>query len=187
MSIAFIGILIVGNVLAYQNPVPIADLTEDKANTLSPELVAALGKLPDKVTATGFFSQNMSTESADKLLSNIKASSNGKFEYQFINPDRDPQAARNAGVTGDGKILLQMGDHKEIAAFASETEILKAMLRLINPGSSAVYFLAGHGERDIEKAGDASMTRAKDTLESKNYSVKPLTFWSITRYRKMPA
>jgi len=96
-------------------------------------------------------------------------------------------AARNAGVTGDGKILLQMGDHKEIAAFASETEILKAMLRLINPGSSAVYFLAGHGERDIEKAGDASMTRAKDTLESKNYSVKPLTFWSITRYRKMPA
>jgi ABC-type uncharacterized transport system involved in gliding motility auxiliary subunit len=174
MSIAFIGILIVGNVLAYQNPVPIADLTEDKANTLAPELVAALGKLPEKITATGFFSQNMSTESADQLLSNIKGSSNGKFEYQFINPDRDPQAARNAGVTGDGKILLQMGDRKEIAAFASDSEILKAMLRLINPGSSAVYFLAGHGERDIEKGGDTSMTRAKDTLESKNYAVKPL-------------
>ena len=174
MSIAFIGILLVGNVLTYQNPVTIADLTEDKANTLAPELVAALEKLPDKITATGFFSQNMSTESADQLLSNIKASSNGKFEYQFINPDRDPQAARNAGVTGDGKILLQMGDHKEIAAFASESEILKAILRLINPGSSAVYFLAGHGERDIEQSGDASMIRAKETLESKNYSVKPL-------------
>ncbi|HEX9838764.1 MAG TPA: Gldg family protein [Anaerolineales bacterium] len=174
MSIAFIGILVVGNVLAYQNPVPIADLTEDKANTLAPELVTALEKLPEKITATGFFSQNMSTESADQLLSNIKASSNGKFEYQFINPDRDPQTARDAGVTGDGKILLQMGDRKEIAAFASESEILKAMLRLINPGSSAVYFLAGHGEHDIEQSGDASMTRAKDILESKNYAVKPL-------------
>jgi ABC-type uncharacterized transport system involved in gliding motility auxiliary subunit len=174
MVVAFIGILIVGNVLAYQNPVTLADLTEDKVNTLAPEMVAALEKLPEKITATGFFSQNMSTETADQLLSNIKANSNGKFDYEFINPDRDPQAARNAGVTGDGKILLQMGDHKEIAAFASESEILKAMLRLINPGSSAVYFLAGHGERDIEQGGEAGMMRAKDTLESKNYSVKPL-------------
>ena len=124
MSIAFIGILIVGNVLAYQNPVTIADLTEDKVNTLSPELSAALKTLPEKITATGFFAQTSSTESAEQLLNNIKAASNGKFEYQFINPDRDPQTARDAGVTGDGKILLQMGERKEIAAFASETEIL---------------------------------------------------------------
>jgi ABC-type uncharacterized transport system involved in gliding motility auxiliary subunit len=174
MTIAFLGILIVGNVLAYQNPVPLADLTEDKVNTLSPELTAALDRLPEQVTATGFFSQATNTETTEQLLSNIKANSNGKFDYQFINPDLDPQAARNAGITGDGKILLQMGDRKEIVAFASETEILKGMLRLLNPGTNVVYFLTGHGERDIEQAGDASMTRAKTTLEGKNYAVKTL-------------
>jgi len=93
MTIAFLGILIVGNVLAYQNPVPIADLTEDKVNTLSPELTAALETVPEKVTATAFFSQSSNTDSTDQLLTNIKAKSNGKFGYQFINPDRDPQAA----------------------------------------------------------------------------------------------
>src|SRR3972149_1656861 len=174
MSIAFIGILIVGNVLAYQNPVTIADLTEDKVNTLAPELVAALETLPEKITATGFFSQNMTTESAEQLLSNIKANSNGKFDYQFINPDRDPQAARNAGITGDGKILLQMGDRKEIAAFASEPEILKAMLRLLNPDQHVVYFLTGHGERSTDPGAEGVMTRARETLESKNYSVQTL-------------
>jgi len=174
MTIAFLGILIVGNVLAYQNPVPIADLTEDKVNTLSPELTAALDTLPEEVTATGFFSQASSTETTEQLLSNIKASSNGKFDYQFIDPDRDPQAAMNAGITGDGKILLQMGEQREIVAFASETEILKGMLRLLNPGSNVVYFLTGHGERDIEQPGEASMTRAKATLESKNYTVQTL-------------
>ncbi len=174
MTLAFLGILIVGNVLAYQNPVPIADLTEDNVNTLSPELAAALDTLPEDVMATGFFSQNTNTASADQLLSNIKANSNGKFDYQFIDPDRDPQAAINAGITGDGKILLHMGDRQEIVAFASETEILKGMLRLLNPGSDVVYFLTGHGERDIEQAGDASMTRAKTTLESKNYTVQTL-------------
>ncbi len=172
-SLAFLGILIVGNVLAYQNPVTIADLTEDKSNTLSPELSNAVKTLPEKVTATGFFSQS-STGTAEKLLNNIKSNSNGKFDYQFINPDRDPQAARNAGITGDGKILLQMGDRKEIVASASETEILKGLLRLLNPGSNVVYFLTGHGERDIEQAGQTSLTRAKATLESKNYSVKTL-------------
>jgi ABC-type uncharacterized transport system involved in gliding motility auxiliary subunit len=174
MSIAFLGILIVGNILAFQNPLKIKDLTEDKVNTLSPELVTALGKLPQKVTATAFFSQNSPTDTADKLLSNIKANSKGKFDYQFINPDRDPQAAKNAGITGDGKILLQMGDHKEIVAGASETEILKGILRLLNPGNNVVYFVTGHGERDIQQGGDASMARAKTTLENKNYTVKPL-------------
>jgi gliding motility-associatede transport system auxiliary component len=174
MTIAFLGILIVGNVLAFQNPVPIADLTEDKVNTLSPELSAALDTLPEKVTATAFYSQGSNTETTEQLLNNIKANSNGKFDYQFINPDRDPQAAMNAGITGEGKILLQMGDHQEIVAYASETEILKGMLRLLNPGNNVVYFLTGHGERDIEQAGESSMTRAKSTLESKNYTVKTL-------------
>ncbi len=173
MSLAFLGILIVGNVLAFQNPVTIADLTEDKVNTLSPELSAAVKQLPDKVTATGFFAQS-STDAAAKLLGNIKASSNGKFDYRFINPDQDPQAALNAGVTGDGKILLQMGEHKTIAASASEDEILKGLLRLLNPESSSIYFLTGHGERDTQQSGQSSMTRALSTLQSKNYTVKTL-------------
>ena len=174
MSLAFAGILIIGNVLAYQNPIPLADLTEDQVNTLAPETIAAIEKLPQKVTAIAFFSQNSSKESATQLLDKIKANSNGKFDYQFIDPDRDPQAAINAGITGDGKILLQMGEQKEIVAFAGETEILKGMLHLLNPGSDVVYFLTGHGEKDVEQGGETSMTRAKSTLESKNYTVKTL-------------
>jgi ABC-type uncharacterized transport system involved in gliding motility auxiliary subunit len=173
MSLAFLGILIVGNVIAFQNPVPLADLTQDKVNTLSPELVTAVKQLPDKVMAIGFFAQS-STDAATKLLSNIKSNSNGKFDYSFINPDKDPQAALNAGITGDGKILLQMGEHKTIAASASEDEILKGLLRLLNPQSSSIYFLTGHGEHDTQQSAQTSMTRAVSTLESKNYTVKPL-------------
>jgi ABC-type uncharacterized transport system involved in gliding motility auxiliary subunit len=67
-----------------------------------------------------------------------------------------------------------MGDQSAVVAYASEEEILKGLLRLLNPESSAIYFLTGHGEHDIQQSGDASMTRAVSTLESKNYSVKPL-------------
>lgn len=174
MSLAFLGILIVGNILAYQNQGKAWDWTEDNSNTLPAELTTALATLPEKVTATAFFASGSNTEAADKLLSNIKSNSNGKFDYKFANPDLDPQTAMNAGVTGNGKILLEMGDRKEIVAFASDAEILKGILRLLNPGNNVVYFLSGHGEHDVENAGDTSMTRAKTTLESKNYTVKAL-------------
>ena len=177
MSIAFLSILGLINGLITTprfNLDKTWDLTEDKINTLAPETLTALQKLPQAVTAAAFFSQSSNTESATELLNKIRDNSNGKFDYQFINPDTDPQAALNAGITGDGKILLQMGEHKEIVAFASEDEILKGLLRLLNPESSAIYFLTGHGEHDTQQSGDSSMTRAVEILASKNYSVQTL-------------
>lgn len=172
MSVAFLGILIVGNLLAYQNPVKVADLTADQENTLAPELLDVIGNLDENITAVGFFA-SQSTETAETLLNNIKANSNGKFEYRFENPDLNPLAAREAGITGDGKILLTMGDRKEIAAFADEQEILKAIIRLTNPNPRAVYFLTGHGEVGLD-SGETNFANAKLTLENKNYSVKTL-------------
>lgn len=171
-SLAFLGILIVGNVLAYQYPLR-KDLTEDKVNTLAPQTIQALESLPAPVEAVAFYSSSLSRESATKLLDNFKANSKGKFTYRFVNPDTDPIAAREAGITGDGKIMLVMGNRKEIASFASETELTKTLLRLINPEARVVYFLTGHGEGTFEP-GDFSFSTAKQTLENKNYTVKNL-------------
>ncbi len=174
-SLAFILILVVANVLAFRNPTPLLDLTEDQANTLAPELDAALQTLPAKVHATAFFSQ-IPRDSAEELLDKIKAKSGGNFDYEFVDPDRDPLLARDNNITGDGKILLEMDGRKEIAASASETEIFEALLRLINPEARVIYFLIGHGERDILQFNQetGSMTRAKEIVESKNYTVNTL-------------
>ena len=176
-TIAFLFILGLVNIL-FKDPQfnldKTWDITENKTNTLAPETLAALQELPAPVKATAFFSQNSDIAAATELLNKIQNNSNGRFTYEFINPDLDPQAALNAGITGDGKILLELGDQSAIVAFASESEILKGLLRLLNPESSAIYFMTGHGERDTAQNGDTSMSRAVSTLESKNYSVKPL-------------
>ena len=173
MSIAFLGILIVGNLLGYQNPVLVADLTADKQNTLPKELVDAVHALPEKITAVAFFSSQSNKTNAEDLLNNIKSNSNGKFEYSFVDPDQNPLVAHNAGITGDGKILLTMGDRKEIAASADNQEILKAIIRLTNPNPRVVYFLTGNGEHGLDQ-GDPNFSTAKQTLENKNYTIKPL-------------
>lgn len=57
MSLAFVGILVVINLLVYQNPKS-WDFTEDKQHTLAPQTIQALSSLPNKVTAIGFFTIN---------------------------------------------------------------------------------------------------------------------------------
>ena len=185
LTLAFLGILIVTNVLVFQNPDFLKspwDMTEDLSNTLASETLQALETLPGKVTAIAYYSLNLDSTNAEELLVKFKNNSKGNFDYKFIDPDQDPVSAREAGVTGDGKILLKMGETQEIVSFASESELTQALIRLINPGERAVYFLQGHGEPALEAGnGQLSFSIAKSTLESKNYTVSPLNLLSTNK------
>ena len=183
MILAFVGIVFIANYLLATNDKLKElnwDLTENKVNTLSIELTSAMENLPAEMTATGFFSQTPE-DTARQLFDKMKAASNGKFDYRFIDPVADPLAAKDAGVTGDGKIVLEMNGRKEIAAYADESEILTAMNRLLNPEARTVYFLVGHGERDTEGADENAFTRVRDTLEKKNITVKTLNLLAENR------
>lgn len=173
MLVAFLGILVVVNVITFQNPHQ-WDLTEDKQNSLAPETLETLKALPQPVTATAFYTSRTPSTTAQELLDRYKAHSAGKFEYTLVDPDQKPLAAQQAGISGDGKIYLQMGDQHEIVAYASEQEITASLIRLMNPGERSVYFLTGHGERDIQKAGDTAYTLVRAALEAKNYKVQTL-------------
>lgn len=174
MLIASIGIIVVINLIVFQSTAKPLDLTEDKSNSLAPETMDVLKSLPAPVQATAFFTSQSSTTTAAKLLANYKAGAGGKFDYKFVDPDQNPVLAQQASISGDGKIYLQMGDAHEIVAYASEQDITAALIRLINPGQRVIYFLTGHGERDIEQSADDAYTQVKSALEAKNYTVETL-------------
>ncbi len=173
MSLAFVGILVIVNVLVYQNP-KTWDLTEGQQHTLAPQTIQALNTLPNHVSAIAFFSTQSSTDSARQLLTEFQTASKGKFDFRFVDPNADPLSARQYGVTGDGTIVLTMGKQSENAASADETSITEALIRLINPEARTVYFLTGHGEPDINSTDTSGLSRARETLTSKNYTVKTL-------------
>ena len=174
MSIAFLGILIVVNYLVYKNPQR-WDLTEGQQNTLAKETLATLKSLPQPVQATAFYPQGVPTDAAQKILDNYKFYSNGKFNYKFIDPNADPVAAKAANVAleANGTIILNMGDRQEKVTTTSESDITSALVRMMAQ-KKTVYFLTGHGEYSPEDTGDQSYSKAKSTLEAKNYTVKLL-------------
>ena len=177
MTVAFVGILVVLNYLGYKNSKR-WDLTEGKQNTLAPETLDTLAKLPEPVEALGFYTARISAESAKNLLEQYKFEAKGKFNYRFIDPEADPIAAKNAKVTRDGMIVMKMGDRQESLEFVSEKEMTSTLVRLISGETRAVYFLTGHGERDPEWVGDEAYSLVKLVLESKNYIVGKLNLLS---------
>ena len=143
-------------------------------SSVAPQSLQALNTLPAKVTAIAFFSPQTSTETARQLLADFQSGGKGKFDFRFVDPNSDPLLARQYGVTGDGQIVLTMGKATETASGADETSITEALVRLISPESRAVYFLTGHGEPDINGTDTGALSRARETLTSKNYTVKTL-------------
>jgi len=60
MTVALLGILVVGNYLASKNAKQ-WDLTANKVNTLAPETLQTLQNLSDPVKAIGFFTTNFAS------------------------------------------------------------------------------------------------------------------------------
>jgi ABC-type uncharacterized transport system involved in gliding motility auxiliary subunit len=171
LSLAFTGILVVVNYLAYQNPKR-WDLTEDSTRTLLPETLEALQALPEPVEALAFYPSGVNTDTALALLEDYKFFGEGKFDYKFIDPIADPVAASQVNVSLDasGSIVLTMGERQEKVSYPTEEQMTGAVVRLMSE-EVAVYFLTGHDEYSPEDFGDQSYAQLKRTLESKNYRV----------------
>jgi hypothetical protein len=164
---------VVVNVIVYQNPAQ-WDWTEGKQNTLATQTIDTLKALPAPVHAIGFFTTRSSNSSTLELFTKVKAKSNGKFSYEFIDPETNPAKAQQYKITQDSSVVLIMKGRQEVLTNPTVQEFTNSLVRLMNPGQRAVYFLAGHGERDIQNPGDKAYTRARTVLESKNYTVKSL-------------
>lgn len=175
MLIAFIGILFFINMIAFQNP-KTWDWTEDQQNTLAPETINILQKLPQPVNIVAYYSTSISKDDVQKLLDNLRRESNGNLTFDFLDPNYYPGNAASDGVTRDGTLVAHMGQSKELVSSPTEKDIDSAIMRLVNPVQKTVYFLTGHGELDMQGGGDpsASMAQVKAALESKNYTVKSL-------------
>jgi ABC-type uncharacterized transport system involved in gliding motility auxiliary subunit len=175
ISLAFLGILVIVNYLAYANPVR-ADLTEDQNYTLAPETLLAVSDLQSPVEIIGFYSSELrgSQENLRTLLDSYRVASDMTIDYRFVDTYADPVSVSQFGVTRDGSVVVAIGGASEVIPFPSEQEITSAIVRLANPEDRKVYFLTGHGERDIEEAGEAGFSQVREALESKNYEVAPL-------------
>jgi hypothetical protein len=91
MLLAFTGILIFINLIAYRNPKS-WDVSSSKQNTLAPETLDTLAALTEPVTAVAFYTAR-TPQIRLAICSKIQNGRGGKFDY-FCGPGANPPRRR---------------------------------------------------------------------------------------------
>ena len=89
------------------------------------------------------------------------------IRLDFVDPDADPDAAREAGIRIDGEIDVRYGGRSERLRQLDEATLSSALLRLSRARERIVAFLEGEGERRIDGQANADLGQFGDVLKAR--------------------
>src|SRR5262249_20062410 len=150
------------------------DLTRNQRHTLSPQTLTLLSTLDRDVMATAFVRQTSITRAGVTELLDLYAHHSTRFRYRLVDPDRQPDLAERLHAAPD-EIVVEAGDRRSIARNPGEESMTTALIHVTRSELKAVYFVSGHGEKDLaNKDRDGYAALAAD-LERQGYAPRPLS------------
>lgn len=152
------------------------DFSPNQKFSLSPQTVKFLKGLNQDV-AIYVFDQERSMRGHHDLLDNYAVQSN-HVSVHYVDPDRQPSLARQyadrpGGNISDGTIVVVAGDRHFEAKSADEGGVTNALVRVLK-GEKTIYFIQGHGERDLESTERGGYDNLKKLFENENFQAQPL-------------
>jgi ABC-type uncharacterized transport system involved in gliding motility auxiliary subunit len=147
------------------------DLTPDQTYSLSPQTTKLLKELKRDLTIYAFDQERRPRGRRD-LLDNYSALT-PRVTLRYVDPDRQPSLARQFGIRNYGTIVVAAGDRHFEAQSATEEGVTNAIVRVLK-GQKTIYFVQGHGEKDLDSSERAGYDRIKKQIENENYQVKTL-------------
>ncbi len=193
---AFIGIIIVLNVVSFENKQRV-DVTATNQFSLSERTRDLLDGLQDEVRATAFYKAIEDTADAQvaarrnrvvDTLDEFEARS-GNFSYRVVDPDLEPGivasffGARPTDFVSETVVIenLDTGEFDSLeptdVTFAQlEQDLVTSLYIASGQEQKTVYFLGGHGERNIESGGGDGYALLKQALEQENYEARGLVW-----------
>lgn len=169
--IVILAIVSVANVLANRYSKSY-DSTSNKRYSLSDQTAKIVKGLAQPVSIT-YYDKTSNFATGKDLLDRYTALSS-KVHLDYVDPDKNPQAARAAGVTKYGTTVVEIGTKKEEAKSMTEEEVTGAIIRDIKSDTREVCFLTGSGERQIDDADRQGGSHLKDLLSKDEYTSKSI-------------
>lgn len=210
MVVIMLGLLVLANYIAYRKSTKV-DFTMQQLYSLSDQTKQLLAGLKDEVTAVGFYpdlkgySPEIQQFSAyrrkvKETLDDYVRYSNGKFKYDLVDPLKDPATVKRYQL-GEGEwgtvVVEQKGGRKVKIArekffarqnpwgggaqYKGEEALTGALLELASGQKLTVYFLEGHGERQLESDQPTGYGSLKTFLERERYVIKQLKLFQSNK------
>ena len=166
------------------------DFTQEKLNSLSDQSVNLTKGLKEDVQITVFNSK----QAPPQVVSGIKntlgmfADNSSRFRVRYLNQYADPATASEylSGLQDQGTeqtfVFAELGGKRvRIEQPFDEAAVAAALIRLTRSGEAKVYFLTGHGEKDIH--GEMGIRDFVKSLEESSVRVESL---NLLERREIP-
>ena len=172
-----LGILVLAALLANWHPMR-WDTTFEQAQSLSPVSKALLKEVTQPLTLTVFLAEGAGERQSAKEVLQLYTYHNPQVSYRFVDPEREPLKAQQAGYRFAGNVLLDYQGRRQMADQTDENAITNALRKVLKKERQKVYFLAGHGERDLDDPKPGGFQVAKKALDNEGYEVESLNLLS---------
>lgn len=170
MVVLFAGILAIVNFLGARHSQR-WDFSETQHFTLAPQTHRVLRSLNRDVKITVFAQDRSQAFNTYRDLLDTYRQATNKITVQFVDPERQPNIAREYGITRIDTAVLESGPQTVRINAPSEVELTGAIIRVSKETKKRIVFLEGHGERSIEDRERGGFALAKDALIKQGYDV----------------
>jgi ABC-type uncharacterized transport system involved in gliding motility auxiliary subunit len=166
-----IAAVVVANILADRHNKSF-DATANKRYSLSDQTAKIVKGLNQPATIT-YFNQSTRFRDGKDVLDQYENLS-PKVHVKYVDPDKDPQLAREAGIRNFGTAIVQIGAKKEEAKSMNEEGITGAFIRDLKSNTRTVCFASGSGEHQVDDSNREGLSQFKELLSKDNYESKSI-------------
>lgn len=175
--IVVLAIVVVANILANRYNKSY-DATANKRYSLSDETRKIADGLKQPATITYFNASTHFSQGRDLLDEYSVLSS--KIHVQYVDPDKEPEVARQGGITTVPTVTVTVGDRTEKATDVTEEGITGAFIRDIKGNTRTVCFVTGSGEHQIDDSSRDGLSQLKEVLSRDNYQAQSIDLLTQT-------
>ena len=206
LLVAFTAIVVVINLVSFENSQRM-DVTATNQFSLSERTRDLLEDLQHDIRVTAFYKALEDTPGAEiaarrnRVVDTLDEfdSRSGRFSYRVVDPDLEPGTvaayfgARPVGFVSETVVVenLDTGSFDSLqptdAAFSQlEQDLVTGLYVVTGQEQKTVYFLAGHGERNIDSGSGEGYGFLKQVLEQENYQVRSLVWSTLSTDVSVP-
>lgn len=211
LMLAFTGIIVVANIISFENNSRM-DLTATNQFSLNSSTKRLLKDLDEPVRATAFYKDDLDDPNVvvrrvrvEETFKEFSAARPSKFRFRFVDPDLEPDI--KSGYFGStptpfiNETVVVEGMNSGITHPLQPTDgtysqleqyLYTSILVVSGREKKTIYFLAGHGEHDINSAGfsqrsdPAGYDNVRAGLVGDNYDVRTLSWDRIDEDTAVP-
>jgi ABC-type uncharacterized transport system involved in gliding motility auxiliary subunit len=174
MVVLFIFIAVVFNLMARQYYFR-TDLSSTSDYSIAPQTINVVEGLESEIRITVFGQDGTPAfKKAGDLLEGYRYL-NKNITYSVIDLDRAPLRAKEYGVNKYDSIVVKGNKKTVVVQGINEETVTNGIIRATRETAKKIYFIKGHGEKDIRSSARNGMSKAASGLRAIGYEVSDIT------------